>query len=254
MTFTPGATIRSEAAAQVFVDDLDHVVLEKADLHHLMTVRRLRAGEAVIAADGTGSWRRCAVDDNRNVVADGEIEFEPEPAQSLTVAFAPVKGDRSEWAVAKLTELGADRIVALATERGAVRWGSAAAGRALERWERVAKEACCQARRVRLPVIAGPSDVASFLNEHGVGIAVPGGPALGAGTSTLLIGPEGGWSEAELALRFEPVGLAGNVLRTETAAISAGVLLEAIRAGTVALVENNDSNVSSGTATSEDQR
>jgi len=254
LTFTKGAKTRSEAAAQVFVDDLDHVVLEKADLHHLMTVRRLRAGESVIATDGMGSWRRCVVDGSRNVVADGAIEFEPEPAQVLTVAFAPVKGDRSEWAVAKLTELGVDRIVALATERGVVRWSSTAAGRALDRWERVAKEACCQSRRVRLPVIEGPSQVPSFSGEPGVGIAVPGGPALSGRTSTLLIGPEGGWSEAELALGFEPVGMAGNVLRTETAAISAGVLLEATRAGTVALVDNNDSKGPSETTRSEDQR
>jgi 16S rRNA (uracil1498-N3)-methyltransferase len=238
LTFTSGAERRHAAVAQVFVDDLAAPQLDEADAHHLLRVRRLSDGELVVAADGTGAWRSCRIEGGA-LALDGQIEVEVEQGPSLCVAFAPVKGDRSEWAVAKLTELGCDRIVALATERAAVRWGAGAAERALERWARVAREAACQSRRVRLPVLEGPVEPAAFAQEPSVAMAVPGGAALSGATATVLIGPEGGWSEPELALGIVPVGLAPNVLRTETAAVAAAVLMGAIRAGTVAQVERN---------------
>jgi 16S rRNA (uracil1498-N3)-methyltransferase len=224
--------------AQVFVDDLSALQLAEHDAHHLLKVRRLRDGEVVIAADGTGAWRRCVLE-GRELVVDGPVEHEAAAVSLITVAFAPVKGDRSEWAVAKLTELGCDRIVALGTERSAVRWSAASASRALERWRRIAGEAACQCRRVTLPEIVGPTAPAEVLGVASVAMAVPGGPPLREGTTTILVGPEGGWSEAELALGIEPVGLGANVLRTETAAVAAGVLAGAIRAGTVAHVETD---------------
>ena len=240
MTFTAGAERRHGAAAQVFVDDLTAPQLDDLDAHHLLRVRRLRDGEVVIAADGTGAWRSCRLVSDA-LSPDGPVEVEPVEEASLCVAFAPVKGDRSEWAVAKLTELGCDRIVALATERAAVRWRGPAAGRALERWARIAREAACQSRRVRLPLVEGPLEVARFLDDPSAAMAVPGAAPLSPSSTTVLIGPEGGWSEAELALGIPAVGLAQNVLRTETAAVAAAVLTGAIRAGTVAHVERNGS-------------
>ena len=240
MTFSSGAAERAEATAQVFVDDLETPSLSEHDAHHLLRVRRVRDGELVIAADGTGAWRCCTLDGGR-LVATGSVELEPPASPLLTVAFAPVKGDRSEWAVAKLTEVGCDQIVALATDRAAVRWSGPAAERSLERWARIAAEAACQSRRVRLPLIGGPVGIESFVGDPSVALAVPGGPPLAPGIDTVLIGPEGGWSPAERDLGFVSVGLGAHVLRTETAALAAGVLTGAIRAGTVAHVERNGS-------------
>ena len=239
MTFTPGASERARASAQVVVDDLEAVELSGADGHHLFKVRRLRDSEVVIATDGKGSWRRCVVAASR-LLADGPVVVEPPAATTLTVGFAPAKGDRSEWAVAKLTELGCDRILALKTELASVRWNEEAAHKALARWRRVALEASCQARRVTLPQIEGLLSPAELLLGEGVALGVPGGPSLGAATTTILIGPEGGWSEAELGLQGTRVGLGANVLRTETAAVAAGVLLGASRAGTVGLVDTGE--------------
>jgi 16S rRNA (uracil1498-N3)-methyltransferase len=231
-----GAASRAAAAAQVFVEDLELLLPSEADAHHLFRVRRLHERELVIASDGAGSWRRCRIAEGR-LVGEGELVFERKPSPARCVAFAPVKGERSEWAVAKLTELGCDRIVALATERAAVRWSGSTGSRALERWRRVSREAAAQCRRVWLPEIAGPLPVSHFAGEASAAMGVPGGPPLQAASSTILIGPEGGWSEAERSLGLATVGLGPNVLRTETAALAAGVLGAAIRQGTVAAVE-----------------
>ena len=228
---------RAAAAAQVFVEDLDALQIDEGDAHHLFTVRRLSDGEIVIAADGTGGWRRCSVR-GRTLASAGERVLEPESLPVLEVAFAPVKGDRSEWAVAKLTEIGIGRIVALTTERAAVRWSPKAADKALERWRRVAREAACQSRQVRLPEILGPMPVADLAASGGTALAVPGGDPLGLEIHRVVIGPEGGFTEAELATCSTRVGLAGGVLRTETAAVAAGVFLQGLRGGTVAAVED----------------
>ena len=73
---------------------------------------------------------------------------------ALTVAFAPVKGERPEWVVQKLTELGIDRIVPLLSERSVVRWSGARGKATVERLRRVAREAAAQCRRVWLPEVA----------------------------------------------------------------------------------------------------
>ncbi|MEI8049947.1 MAG: RsmE family RNA methyltransferase [Actinomycetes bacterium] len=230
-----GVETRAAAVAQVFVEDLGSPAMSDDDRRHLLKVRRIRAGEMVVAADGRGSWRCCEIR-SEELAPIGPVEFEEPPAHPFTVAIAPIKGDRSEWAVAKLTEVGCDRIVAISTERAAIRWSPESAQRALERWRRIAAEASCQARRVRPPAIEGLVPVASLLGDPSVVIGSLGGSPLRSDTSTIVIGPEGGWSEHELASAHGRVGLATQVLRTETAAVAAGVLLAARRAGTVSLV------------------
>ena len=233
-----GLLERAVATAQVFVNDLNSLELTKTDIHHLFAVRRVRDGEIIVASDGLGSWRMTTAN-GQALEATGPICFEPEPDPPLTVAFAPVKGDRNDWAVAKLTELGCDRIVALETDRSVVRWGSDAGERSLSRWSRLAHEACCQSRRVRIPTIDGPVSLATFIGSNAI-LGVPGAAVLSAGSHTVLVGPEGGWSEAELALGFTEATLGTQILRTETAAVAAGVLLGALRAGTVASMEKRD--------------
>ena len=229
---TAGAQRRANCAAQVFVDDVGHPVLTDSDRHHLVKVRRLRDGEEVVASDGRGNWRVCVMS-GEDLDAAGELEFE-ERSSTFGVAMAPVKGDRSEWAVAKLTELGVASITALITERGAVRWDAHQAHKVLERWRRVSVEAACQSRQVHLPTIEGPLRV-SDLKGPGVAMAALGGAGLTQEVSTILVGPEGGWSDEELSAGFDRVELAGGVLRTETAAVVAGALLGWLRGGTVPL-------------------
>lgn len=230
-----GLQIRAAAAAQVFVENVVAPVLEDVDAHHLFRVRRLRDGEVVIAADGNGNWRTCVVAGHL-IEPTGEVCKEPAPSPRLEVAFAPVKGDRSEWAVAKLTELGVNSIIALVSDHAVVRWSAAAADKALERWRRVAKEAACQSRQVQLVEIKGPLALCDLEGRH-CALGVPGGPPIPSEITTILIGPEGGFSDAERDLGFAEVGLGEGVLRTETAAVAAGVLLGALRGDTVRSVE-----------------
>jgi len=228
------------AAAHVFVADLDALELEAEDAHHLSRVLRLRAGEAVTAADGKGTWRPCRWTGS-GIEPGGALVHEPRASPALTVGFAVPKGDRPEWIVQKLTELDVDHIVLCRTDHSVVRWDVDRVARQVDRLRRVAREASMQSRRVWLPTVDGVRTVAELDEEHGrpVAIAQPGGAPPSLTEPTLLVGPEGGWSEAELAGRPH-VGLGPTVLRVETAAISVGILLRALRAGIVGPISKGD--------------
>jgi 16S rRNA U1498 N3-methylase RsmE len=104
----------------VFVDDLDAPALDDADDHHLRRVLRLRDGDEVTIADGRGRWRRARF--GRAIECVSAVDDEPMVAPEITVAFAVVKGDRPEFIVQKLTELGVDRVVPFVAARSVVRW------------------------------------------------------------------------------------------------------------------------------------
>jgi 16S rRNA (uracil1498-N3)-methyltransferase len=235
------AAERAAAAAQVFVADPLTPLVDAEDARHLVRVLRLRPGEAVVAADGRGGWCRClfrGADDPGGLLdPDGPLRRDGPPAAALTVAFAPAKGDRPEWVVQKLTELGIDRIVPLMADRSVVRWGTGRAERALERLRRVAREAAAQSRRTWLPEIAPVTTVAGLVaatvGSGGVRLAQMGGGPPAAGDRAVAVGPEGGWSPEEAASGGPPLGLGPTVLRAETAAVAAAVLLASLRAGTV---------------------
>jgi 16S rRNA (uracil1498-N3)-methyltransferase len=194
-------------------------------------VLRLRAGDEITVSDGAGGRRLCRF--GPALEPAGEIERQPRLAPTVTVGFAVVKGQRPEWAVQKLTEIGVDRIVPLVAARSVVRWPAGEASTQLSRLRRVAREAAMQSRRVWLPEVAGVTGVAELAATSGVALAHPGGGPPALDRPVLLVGPEGGWDDAELAAAPALVGLGPSVLRTETAAVVAGALLCALRSGTV---------------------
>jgi 16S rRNA (uracil1498-N3)-methyltransferase len=214
----------------VFVASLDAPELDKADLHHLIRVRRMRRGEPLILSDGCGSWRCARWDDGP--VDLGAVSVEPPASPPVTLAFAPVKGERPDWMVAKLTELGVDRIIPLITERAVVRWDRKDDG-GRPRLERAAKEAAMQCKRARLPTIEGPMTLAELVRQGPVALASFDGSSVSLEQCTIAIGPEGGWSPAELATVQTHVSLGPTVLRAETAGLVAATLLTALRAGVV---------------------
>lgn len=230
------------AAAQVFVSDLEALSVTADDAHHLQHVLRLRPGETVVASDGRGGWRTCRVvapgpgGGAGPLEADGPVHHEPRHGRLLTVAFVPVKGGRPEWVVQKLTEMGVDRIVAVSSQRAVVRWTGERRTGALNRLRRVAREAAAQSRQAWLPEVEaadGVDALASGLAPVAVALAQPGGPAPGATLSAVAVGPEGGWDPSEVDGTYPLVGLGPTVLRAETAAVAAGVLLCGLRAGLV---------------------
>jgi 16S rRNA (uracil1498-N3)-methyltransferase len=243
-------TLRAAAAAQVFVDDPGCPVLSDEDAHHLGRVLRLREGEEVIAADGRGQWTRSTwrgegrlepVGTVGGAIA-GAVRFEARTEPPLTLAFAPVKGERPEWVVQKLTELGIDRIVPLLSERSVVRWNGARGRATVERLRRVALEAAAQCRRVWLPEIADTvhfGDLPALGAPGEVVLAQLSGDRPTVSQRVVAVGPEGGWSSGELASGLPTVGFGLSVLRAETAAVTAGALLASLRTGTVAAVNGS---------------
>lgn len=215
------------ARANAFVADLEAPVLDDADRHHLERVLRLRPGEPITVSDGRGAWRACWFGAELEPV--GPIEQDPRPAPLLTIAFALVKGDRPELVVQKLTELGVDEIVPFVAARSVARWDATKAARQAERLALVARAAAMQSRRTWLPLVAPLASFADVARRPGAAMAERGGAAPSLDHPVVLVGPEGGWSDEERALDLPTVGLGPNVLRAETAAIAAGVLLAARR-------------------------
>ena len=165
-----------------------------------------------------------------------EITHQPVEEPLVTVVQAIPKGDRGELAVEVLTEVGADVIVPWAAERCVSVWRGDRAAKALARWRTTAREAAKQARRVHFPAVTEPAttaEVAALLAGASVPVVLheaasgPIGnlPIPGRGRIVVVVGPEGGISEAELAafaaVGAEPVRLGTSVLRTSTAGVAA---------------------------------
>ena len=230
-----------DSVAHVFVDDLTAPTLSDDDQHHLARVLRVRDGESVSASDGRGGWRLCQWLDGR-LDAASDVQHVAAPAPRIGVAFVPVKGDRPEWAVQKLTEIGVDDIVVLApTRRAVVRWGD---DKHLRKLQVVAREAAMQSRRVWLPTVTGPVSLAEVCARPGAAVADPAGEPLDAeplnaaasdasapspATSLIIIGPEGGFDADELTPSVRRVSLGDTILRAETATLVAATLLATLR-------------------------
>ncbi len=211
------------SAAHVFVEALAAPQLSDDDDHHLRRVLRIRNSDVVTVADGAGRWVTARlVDDGLRVESDPVVE--PAPRRAAVVSAIP-KGDRAEWMVQKLTELGATSIGFIDCARSVVHWDAERGRRQVERLGRIAREAAMQSRRVWLPEIHDVVPIAVAARNGGCAIADPDGAVMGRDVDTVLVGPEGGFTGPELALVARRVSLSANVLRVETAALVAVVML-----------------------------
>ncbi|QFY07220.1 16S rRNA (uracil(1498)-N(3))-methyltransferase [Nonomuraea phyllanthi] len=210
---------------------------------HAASVRRLRPGERVDLTDGAGRVAECVV---REVLKDAltldvlrRHEVDP-PQPRLVVVQGLPKGDRGELAVEMMTEAGVDAIVPWAAARSIAQWKGDKVAKGLHRWRSTAREAGKQARRFHLPEIAEPATTAQVgrllagaalglvLHEEAAeplsGVALPA-----SGDIVMVVGPEGGVSEEELAgfraAGAVPVLLGPTVLRTSTAGVAAASVL-----------------------------
>lgn len=228
-----GRDLPAGAAPFAFVADLDRPELDEADLHHLATVRRARAGDPILLGDGAGRWcpARFA---GRHPEPTDEVQVLERPRPEVGVAFALVKGTKPELVVQKLTELGVDRIVPFRAARSVVRWDEHKAAAAHQRLAKVAREAAMQSRQAWIPTVDPVGSFAEVAALDGAALAERGGAAPSLHHPLVVVGPEGGWAPEELAAPVPRVALAAGVLRAETAAIVAGTLLVALRGGLVA--------------------
>ena len=206
--------------------------LAPADAHYVARVCRALVGERVEATDGRGARAALRlVEVRRGVVVEVEaVTCEPARRQSWVLCGAP-EGERADWLVEKLAELGIGRFLPVDAVRG--RWRTASGRRA--RWERLAIAALRQSRRLHLMAVEEPVPLQQALlslppgsgrwladasgADAGYGQAPIGGdPAVG------LVGPSGGLDDGErqaaLAAGFQLLRLSDARLRTETAALA----------------------------------
>ncbi len=239
------------ARRRFFVDSVrsGRAALTGEDARHLRQVLRAEAGQRFELSDNDSVYLGEIESFGRDLVSFRIVERIT--AEELPVRthlyLALVKFDRFESAIEKATELGAECIVPVETARSEKGLERAAAKR-VERWRKIARESAQQARRVRLPVIEEPGALAAalakaaglryFLDEQaGTTPLMAALPQERSATDvvSLLIGPEGGWTDAERAVAAEtgwrPVGLGPTILRAETAATAALAIVNAAYLG-----------------------
>jgi 16S rRNA (uracil1498-N3)-methyltransferase len=208
--------------------------------HHARDVLRLTPGDEVELFTPMGQVARAIITqaDAAAVIAQVESVDQTPPTFELTIASAVPKAARSDWMIEKLSELGVSRFIPLQTDRSVVH----PEGRGkIERWERLAAESAKQSRRAGVMTIDPLTVLRKLLDAHTDRIAflstAPGAvplPSILKAPSplTLLVGPEGGWSDAELAAFAErdltPITLGATILRVETAAIAAAAVVAAL--------------------------
>jgi 16S rRNA (uracil1498-N3)-methyltransferase len=211
---------------------------------HAATVRRVQRGERVDLADGRGTRARCtvvAVGDSTVRLRVDDREVEPEASPRLVLVQALAKGDRGELAVELATEVGVDEVVPWAAARCVVQWSGPRGERALGRWRSTAREAGKQSRRARHPVVSEPVTTAALVERVGrsralvlheaatTPLATVDLPA--AGDLLLVVGPEGGIDDGDLAALSGAgaavVRLGRSVLRTSTAGAAAASVVSA---------------------------
>lgn len=240
-------------ARHVFIaDQLDDAApgstihLDGAEGHHAAQVARVRSGEELEIVDGRGRRVEARVIDvRRNAVSAQVMNVidEPVPAPRLVVVQALAKGDRGERAVETLTEVGVDVIVPWSAAHSVSQWRGDKADRGVEKWRATARSSAKQARRSRVPDVLAlmstpqlretvESAGLALLLDEGASTPISQCPVPREGDVVLVVGPEGGLSDAEreslCAWGAMPVRLGPTVLRTSTAGtVAAGIVLAA---------------------------
>lgn len=206
------------------------VELDAGQANYLGNVMRLGEGAELLIFDGhSGEWlARIAESGRKRMALSVERRTrELEKVPDVWLAFAPVKRSQTDWLVEKATELGAARLIPVMTRR------TIAERVKLERLEAIAIEAAEQCGRTALPVIGKPIALDQllrrddrtlyFADESG---GEPAASAFKPGPSTILTGPEGGFTDEERAtIRAAPnavaISLGPRILRAETATLAA---------------------------------
>ena len=215
------------------------MVLQDAASHHLLRVLRRRQGDEIILFNGDGhSYPARVVAVSRRLAEVEILGVEPreqEAALRVTLGVGVSRSVRFDYALQKATELGVSAIIPLLTERAAGVPDSRRAPARMQHWRRILIHACEQTGRNTLPLLDTPRLLHEWLGQTGYsaclmftptgrqtlsGLTRPDGEDAG-----LLIGPEGGLTEAEqeAAKRhgYSSIRLGPRTLRTETAVVAA---------------------------------
>lgn len=212
--------------------------------HHLSRVLRAKISDQLILFNGQGGEYSAVIThiDKQGVTVNvtAYISREVESPVNIHLAQGIARGEKMDFIVQKAVELGVSKIIPLVTERCNVRLDSEREEKRLQHWQAVVVSACEQSGRNRLPELAAPSSLKAWLpgvnadyrfvlSPH-VENKLPAVELPSNSSIVLLIGPEGGLSDQEVAMAvengFQPLNLGPRVLRTETAAIAAVAALQ----------------------------
>jgi 16S rRNA (uracil1498-N3)-methyltransferase len=244
MTAVPDALRASAHRVLFYIDTLpdvgDLAIVDGDEGFHAANVRRIRAGEQLDLGDGAGAVAHCVIEDVGKGWLSARVQsrWTVEPgAPPVTVVQALPKADRSELAIELATEAGADAFMAWRAARCVARWEGGRAEKGLRRWNAVARAAARQSRRAHIPAVMGVVSTDELVTDvreaaasgttvlvlHESAAESLAKVALAQADSLMLIvGPEGGIADDELAALSEagaiPVRLGPTVLRTSTAA------------------------------------
>ena len=233
--------------SRLFVDeDLSRNVVDigNREAHYLGHVLRLKQGDRVVVFNGRGDERLAAITSLARrrpelaIVAD--LEPLAEPKLDLILIQALVKSEAMDTIVQKAAELGVRTLVAVKTDFSVIKLDDERAARRVAHWNNVARSACEQSGRHRPPEIAVAASLAKCLDDlptPGIRILCQPGSTTRlaqldreAESVSVLVGPEGGFSEADLetidAAGFSRIALGPRVLRADTAAIAACTLAQ----------------------------
>ena len=210
------------------------VVLDPRQSHHLVRVLRIRAGETVEVFDGTGRvWRAIVSKAGADActVERGSLACEEAPPEpQIHLAAALLRSDPMDRLLRQATELGASRFWPLTTERTQMARNRAEAR--YDHWRRVIIGACEQSRRAHLPGLNGILRFDEFIGAVEPRQALLLHPEaqslhrqLQPRQTTVLVGPEGGWTDNEVGRArdrgIEAFSLGSGILRAETAPLAA---------------------------------
>lgn len=201
--------------------DGDRALIRGADARHLTQSLRVRPNEEIQVIDPSGFLLTIRVDSVSPSLVAGRVvaeeEHRPEPLHQVVVAIAQLPAASIDMVLSRCTEVGAAAFHIVQADRSVSR------STRLDRWQNICREAAMLAGRLRVPAVAGPSKLEDVLRErpNAVMLVRSAQRALRGGDATLLIGPEGGWSERELALAPAQATLGPRNLRADTAAIVA---------------------------------
>jgi 16S rRNA (uracil1498-N3)-methyltransferase len=224
------------------------ILLTGTGANHVARVLRLRVGATIGVFNGDGRECSAAISSisgkQVKVRIHDSIANGTESALRLTLIQGISRAERMDWVVQKATELGVAGLVPVTTNRGIVKLDRAQAAKKLEHWHSIAIAACEQCGRSRVPHLTAPISLTQFIANRKADnpqlslVLDPNatdsisGPELPNKSSAceLLIGPEGGLDDEELASAmragFRSVRLGPRILRTETAAIAALAVLQ----------------------------
>lgn len=214
---------------------------------YLSKALRSRVGDPVTLFNGEGpEWPATISQISKSTVVlklGNGFEANTESALKIHLVQCISRGDRMDFVVQKATELGVKRISPVLTQHGVVKLVESRRGKRRAHWQKVAESACEQSGRVRPPLIDAPMRLNEWLGQKTADSDVDVILRPGAATALtsiaaprskicILIGPEGGFSEAEYGdaeiAGFMAVSLGPRVLRTETAAIAALAVVQSL--------------------------